>query len=301
MGLLEMLKAKEAEAAPAVKGFAKKYDKAVRDGDKRMMFAGTLDDEVYKAATKKDPSVKQNKVFVGPHGGEARLATGEMTPEEVGRHIENLLNSGETKVLPNFPSNNYRNNTKNMLYLNDGKDIVAPFMAGKSGDVVLRTAFEPQKDRMKFIEGYLGRPLSPMSGLRDNPASAQPPGLSAVRQPSIDGLLGRPKAPISGLRSDPASAQPQGLSVVSEPSTESTIPQIEGSYKKNLPVMAGTMTGLSAEQGLETPFLDPVDLILAPLGVAGWGQKAAAMAAEPFVSYGMDKALEYISKLWGEE
>lgn len=55
------------------------------------------------------------------------------------------------------------------------------------------------------------------------------------------------------------------------------------------------------EAGLESPSVDPVDVLLAPIGAVGAGAKAAAMAAEPFVSYGMDKALEYISKLWGEE
>ena len=33
----------EAEASPAVKGFASTYDRAVRDGSKKMMYAGTLD------------------------------------------------------------------------------------------------------------------------------------------------------------------------------------------------------------------------------------------------------------------
>ena len=62
------------------------------------------------------------------------------------------------------------------------------------------------------------------------------------------------------------------------------------------------------EAGLESPSVDPVDVLLAPvdvllapIGAVGAGAKAAAMAAEPFVSYGMDKALAYISKLWGEE
>ena len=66
--------------------------------------------------------------------------------------------------------------------LNDGKNVVSPFMAGERGDVLLKTLFEPTQDNRRWLEGYLGRPLSPMSGLRNNvPASAQPLGLSAVR------------------------------------------------------------------------------------------------------------------------
>ena len=80
--------------------------------------------------------------------------------------------------------------------LNDGKNVVSPFMAGERGDVVLKTVFEPTQDNRRWLEGYLGRPLSPMSGLRNNvPASAQPPGLSAVRQPSKESM---PEMPASG-------------------------------------------------------------------------------------------------------
>lgn len=96
-----------------------------------------------------------------------------------------MLNSADTQVLPNFPSSNYRNNAKNMLFLNDGKPVVSPYMGGYDGDIILKTVFQPDNDKRKFIEDYLGRPPSPISGLRnDVSASAQPPGLSAVRQPS---------------------------------------------------------------------------------------------------------------------
>ena len=110
------------------------------------------------------------------------MATGEMEPLEVGQHIENLLNSGETRVLPNFPSANYRNNARGMFYLNDGKDIVSPFMAGKNGDVILKTAFEPMGKNKDFIESFLGVPPLSISGLRNNPASAQPLGFSVDRK-----------------------------------------------------------------------------------------------------------------------
>ena len=55
------------------------------------------------------------------------------------------------------------------------------------------------------------------------------------------------------------------------------------------------------EPGLESPIVDPADLITAPFGVAGAGAKAAAMAAEPFVSYGIDKLMGGILGLFGKE
>lgn len=268
-GLLGLLAgaavAKEAEGMPAVKGFARAYERAVMDGDKRMLFAGTLEPDVFQKVVRREPSVHQNRVFVGPHAGEARYGTGEMSPLEVGQHIENLLNSAETQVMPNFPTRNFQNNAKSMFYLHDGKDVVSPFMAGRSGDVVLKTVFRPDYEKRKYLEGYLGRPLSPISGLRnDVPASAQPPGLSAVRQPS-----------------------------------EESIAEISAPNKGKLPALAGSSTGLglasapskaqgmSEEPGLESPWFDPVDILLAPVGVTGRGARAAAMALEPAVSAGV--------------
>lgn len=54
------------------------------------------------------------------------------------------------------------------------------------------------------------------------------------------------------------------------------------------------------EPGLESPVVDPADILTAPIGAVGAGAKAVAMAAEPFLAYGMDKAMDYIGKWWGE-
>ncbi|WP_273524137.1 hypothetical protein [Mailhella massiliensis] len=263
----------DAEGAPAIKGFAEMYDRAVRAGSKKMMYAGTLEPEVFERAARREPAITRNVVKVGTHGGQARMATGEMEPLEVGRHIENLLNSGETRVLPNFPGRNFQNNAKGMFYLNDGKDVVSPFSGGNRGDVVLRTVFQPDHEKRKFIEGYLGRPLSPISGIRNNvPASAQPPGLSAVRQPSM----------------------------------KDSMPEIPTSGKSKLPAVAGAGTGaglaswpadapgyVNREPGLETPFFDPVDMLTAGIGVSGM-RKALSMVMEPAVAYGMEKTGNWV-------
>lgn len=54
------------------------------------------------------------------------------------------------------------------------------------------------------------------------------------------------------------------------------------------------------EPGLESPIVDPVDILTAPFGVVGAGAKAAAMAAEPFISYGMDKAINGLLGLFDD-
>lgn len=55
------------------------------------------------------------------------------------------------------------------------------------------------------------------------------------------------------------------------------------------------------EPGLESPIVDPADILTAPFGVVGAGAKAAAMAAEPFISYGMDKAINGLFDLFSDE
>ena len=55
------------------------------------------------------------------------------------------------------------------------------------------------------------------------------------------------------------------------------------------------------DKPLESPIVDPADLITAPFGVAGLIPKAAAMAAEIPISYGMDKAINGLLGLFDDE
>ena len=47
---------------------------------------------------------------------------------------------------------------------------------------------------------------------------------------------------------------------------------------------------VNREPGLGTPLVDVADLATAPIGAATATGRAAAVAAEPFIAYGMDKA-----------
>lgn len=55
------------------------------------------------------------------------------------------------------------------------------------------------------------------------------------------------------------------------------------------------------EPGLESPAVDPVDLLAAPIGVAGLIPKLASVAAEAPISYGMDKAIGGLLSLFSDE
>jgi hypothetical protein len=110
------------------------------------------------------------------------------------------------------------------------------------------------------------------------------------------------------------------LPAVNNPAFENTIRGLDAWGKQNLPKVAGAATGaaipyltpekaqaereryaqLEKEQGLQSPPVDPIDILSAPFGVAGFIPKVASAVAEVPVSLGMDKALDYISRLWGE-
>ncbi len=181
----------EAEAFPAVKDFASSYGSAVRAKKGGHMFAGSLDnEEAFVGAAKRDSSIKNNNVEISIHAGRERWIKDGVEPEETGRMVEEILNSNSSRAMPNFPTSNPAlARSKGMIQVKDsvtGKDIVAPVIGNESGNVVFKTTMNPVGSKQAWLDRYLGRPTSPMSGLRGNPASAQPPGLSAVEERSSD-------------------------------------------------------------------------------------------------------------------
>lgn len=56
---------------------------------------------------------------------------------------------------------------------------------------------------------------------------------------------------------------------------------------------------VNREPGLGTPLVDIADLVTAPIGAATTAGKALSVAAEPFISYGMDKAGNWLGDKFG--
>ena len=56
---------------------------------------------------------------------------------------------------------------------------------------------------------------------------------------------------------------------------------------------------MNREPGLETPLVDVADLAVAPIGAATAAGRAASVIAEPFISYGMDKAGNWLGDRLG--
>lgn len=216
--------------------------------------------------------------------------------ERIADAISSLLNSTETRGLPNFSGGNRF--AKEMLVAPDvPKPIVAPVYPAR-GDIGLVTIFEESPKR-------LIQELKKLKGVREgglSPSTVQPPQFGAG-----EALLRNPPLP---AEAENAVSQRLRLSAVeSQSALEDIIRQLTKGVKAVAPIAtAGGLVGMlgadeakaapwqpSQEPGLETPWFDPVDMLTAPVGVAGAGAKALSAAATPFVS----GALNGILSLFG--
>lgn len=131
----------------------------------------------------------------------------------------------------------------------------------------------------------------------------------------------RPSSPFTGTPKEAVTQQGE-VSVVENASglDESTIPASSNSRKAIIPLIAGGAVLAPSEAqgtpyqfpadkrgtvlyepGLGSPIVDPADLLTAPIGVPTAALKAASVAAEPFISYGMDKAIGGLLSLFSDE
>lgn len=65
----------------------------------------------------------------------------------------------------------------------------------------------------------------------------------------------------------------------------------------NQPGMSNPLRGMD-DRPLESPLYSPIDLAIAPVGVAGLGAKALSMATDPIISIGTDYAADGAAKAW---
>lgn len=122
------------------------------------------------------------------------------------------------------------------------------------------------------------------------PAVAQRPGFSAVGEPAqVEGILG--ELPAKGKKNLPALAGASGAALShygAEPEPAHAFPGVQAyAGKPDLP--------------LEAPWLDPVDMLVAPVGVPGAGAKVSAMAMAPAFSYGLERLGGLLGRLGAGE
>lgn len=66
----------------------------------------------------------------------------------------------------------------------------------------------------------------------------------------------------------------------------------------NQPGMSSLLRSID-DKPLEQPVYSPIDLAVAPVGAAGLGAKALAMATDPIISIGTDYAADGAANVWG--
>ncbi|WP_458399335.1 ADP-ribosyltransferase-containing protein [Mailhella sp.] len=288
-GLLALTGAEEAEAAvrPDIEDvIGKAIDGQAWAGRK----AGSLESSVAKDAL--DGSAKYNggDGYFTEHGLTWRNESNGWTPAQIAEGYRGIYDSPDTVVVPNVLGVNP--SAKEALWNPNGKDSrswympIAPYKKGFKG-VTLYDPEASQVERLLKDRGYW-----------------EGGSTSSIFTPTLGE---RSKSIGSGT-----------LSAVNSPSFENTIRGLEDWSKRNLPKVAGAATGaalpflspeeveaereryarIAMEQGLGSPSVDPIDILLAPIGAVGAGAKAAAMAAEPFISYGMDKAIGGLLDWW---
>ena len=137
--------------------------------------------------------------------------------------------------------------------MGNGIPVVAPIAPEEFTDLTIRTVFEPEKYARQKIDGLLGRPI-------------MFPIFLTTALPSQ------------------RNTQRSGLSAVSNPSDGENIKDEDGNVNSagETPEARARRIGVPFEPGLEAPYLDPVGMAVAPVGVAGAGAKVlATMASQP--------------------
>ena len=286
-GLLELTGAEEAEAAPKP-SYMLDLVKRLEEGN----FENGMDFEAYTARDLKKNGLAERGFTPGPikispknlaKFEKKRIGQNHMTPEQFVDGLNSVIHGARGKVFPNkgdlamrlSPETDWNGEDPFVRYF--WKGVVAPH-DGFTGLVTgHKYSTEDAKKDLKRFSGE--RPSSPFTGTPKE-AVTQQGEVSVVEN-------------VSGLDA-------------------ATIPASSNSRKAIIPLTTGGLlltpeeaqaereryARIAKEQALGSPSVDPIDILLAPIGVVGAGAKAAAMAAEPFISYGMDKAIGGLLDWW---
>ena len=168
------------------------------------------------------------------------------------------------------------------------KGVVAPH----DGFTGLVTGYKYKiKDAQKDLKRFSGeRPSSPYPNIPEG-AGTQQGELSAVGEPSqvINNAMVHDSSTLrKGLL--PLFAGGAGAAAMALGEAQAAIPADQYRFPADEPGW------VNPEPPLETPLFSPIDLALAPAGVAKASGKVAAVAAEPFVAWGMDKAVDWLGE-----
>jgi len=212
---------------------------------------------------------------------EKRIANDQLTPEQLVDGLNSVFHGTRSKVFP------------------DKKD--GAVMFSQDGEHVWRGVAAPHEDFSGMVTGYR-YPVGDMKKELRKSSDGRPfPSYPSTQEGTLPGRFTTVEE--------------------SEPVKE-TISSASGFRKGKIPAIAGASTplwwpgeaeggetpeararrlGVVFEPGLEAPYLDPVGMAVAPVGVAGAGAKVLAAMAEPAIAYGMDRLGGMIGRIWRGE
>ena len=208
-----------------------------------------------------------------------RIVNDHMEPEEFVDGLNSAIYGTRAKPFREKDTGNA------IMFSPDGEGhvwrVVAAPHDGFSG---LVTGYRYGVDDMKkeLSSGSLGgRPLPPYSSTPVSGGGALPGRLTTVRGKESSSPINITPLP---ARVNAGSDLPAALGGASGAAAW-PMQAADGRY-----IWPADMPGyVNTEPGLETPLVDPIDIAVAPIGAATWGGRAAAVAAEPVLSYGLDR------------
>ncbi|HIU18276.1 MAG TPA: hypothetical protein IAB01_07490 [Candidatus Avidesulfovibrio excrementigallinarum] len=306
-GLLGLLAgaaaAKEAEGAVRP-DIVEVIRKALKQESLTDVEAGSLESTKAVRALLDSPEYHSNEGYFTLHGLTRRKEQDNWTEERIADAYKGIYDSPDTLLIPNVLGKNAA--AKVALWNPSGlgkRSWYGPVMPHKNGFKVI-TVFNPKtstvrrrlRERGDWEDGAVSEVSSVAFGSPGSSIHASTWDVPAPGQAS-SGPLSAVNPPLSEKKLN------ESAQSVNEKGLNSKLPAVAGGALAGTTLSSDTAhaTSLAAprrfpadepgwvnpEPPLETPLVSPVDLVLAPAGVAKASGKVAAVAAEPFVAWGM--------------
>jgi hypothetical protein len=248
---------------------------------------GELPEPLLRDLAQMNARYRDPAAFLGYHGATSRNIKDKGSLERTADAYRKLLDSEKTQAIPNFPG---RRTSEALLLPDSPKSLFAPVGPGNAGEINISTIIDPENKKvLSHLEQLLAsREVGKLSSMsRDHRAisagvpSTQRRPISAVEeQAAIEELIslitGKVKtvAPVAATGGLLGMMGQVGEAAAAAPEPEYQWAQWDDAWGSDPP--------------LESPVVDPIDMMLAPIGAATWLGKAAAVAAEPAISIGMN-------------
>ena len=290
-GLLALMGAEEAEAAPKPwngRGVSELVGQLENKDFKGALLDKLSDNELAELA-RKNPAFTEPQHSIDGDGVEhlyiSRMVKptkkkDRMTPDQVGDVVNSLTTSSRRRVVTTKGDKNGEH--KEGMIVPHGESTYLAVLEPQDGKAGIYTAFRTKtkdlpKQMGRSVEVEGGNPHLTISPAGDLPTQRSLPAVTSGGNIPEDSKLSKAIIPLTvgGV----------------------LVPRTAEAYQ----FPADKRGTVLHEPALESPIVDPIDILLAPIGAVGAGAKAAAMVAEPFISYGMDKAINGLLGLFDDE